>query len=78
MNMESKQQKLKELHYKKVISNSSQTDGIFGNPRKNRENYRTVFEEIREDEKMIKVLEQKLIELEDQAARYGVPLEWRR
>jgi hypothetical protein len=76
--LESKQQNLKALHYKKVISNSSQTDGIFGNPRKNKENYRVAYDDIREDEKMIKVLDQKLIELENEAARYGVPLEWRR
>ena len=76
--LESKQQNLKALHYKKVISNSSQTDGIFGNPRKNKENYRVAYDEIREDEKMVKVLDQKLIELENEAARYGVPLEWRR
>jgi hypothetical protein len=75
---ESKQQNLKTLHYKKVVSNSSQTDGIFGSPRKNRQNYRVAYYDILEDEKRIKVLEQKLIELENEAARYGVPLEWRR
>ena len=78
VNLESKRQNLKDLHYKKVISNSSQTEGIFGNPRKNRENYRSAYEEIHEDEKKINVLEQKLIELENEAARNGVPLEWRR
>lgn len=76
--LESRQQDLKTLHYRKVVSNSAQTDGIFGSPRKNREMYREASAEIRADEKRIKVLEQKLIELENEAARYGVPFEWRR
>jgi hypothetical protein len=75
--LEGKRQTLKSLHYKKVISNSSQTEGIFGNPRKNRENYRQAYEEICNDEERIKVLEQKLIDLEYEAARNGVPLDWR-
>jgi hypothetical protein len=75
---ESRQQDLKTLHYRKVVSNSAQTDGIFGSPRRNREMYREASEEIRAYEKRIKVLEQKLIELENEAARYGVPFEWRR
>ncbi len=76
--LESNQENLKTLHHKKVISNSAQTDGLYGNPRKNRENYRIAYEEVREDEKRIKALEQKLIDLENEASRYGVPFEWRK
>lgn len=76
--LEIKRQDLKVLHYRKVISNSSQTEGLFGNPRKNRLKYLDAYEEIREDEKRAKVLEQKLVELENDAARQGVPLEWRK
>lgn len=60
-----------------TVSNAT-TQGIFGNPRKNRNNYRAAHDDIREGEKQLEALEQKLVDLESEAARHGVPFEWRR
>lgn len=75
--LETKRQNLKTLHYKMAVSNAT-TQGIFGNPRENRNNYRAAHDDIREGEKQLEALEQKLVDLEGEAARHGVPFEWRR
>jgi hypothetical protein len=74
-----KEARLKELHFKKVTSNSvGMSPGVSGNPRKNRLAYLDLYAEIETDKKLLAALEKELEILETDAARAGVPLEWRR
>jgi Domain of unknown function (DUF4124) len=73
-----KEARLKELHYKKVVSNSTGMSPVaFGNPRKSREAYKELYQEINADKEKLMELEKKLGKLEDEASREWVPLEWR-
>jgi hypothetical protein len=73
-----KEARLKELHYKKVVSNSTgMSPAAFGNPRKGKEAYLELYQEINADKEKLVELEKKLERLEDEASREQVPLEWR-
>jgi len=74
-----KEARLKSLHFKKVASNSvGMSPGVSGNPRKNRMAYLSLHDEIEADKKQVAALEKELESLESDAARAGIPLEWRR
>jgi hypothetical protein len=74
-----KKARLKELHYKKVVSNSSgMSPTPITNPRKHREEYMDLYHEIKGDEEKLAELEKKLAELDFDASKAGVPFEWRK
>jgi hypothetical protein len=74
-----KKARLKELHYKKVVSNSSSMSPTpITNPRKHREEYLDLYLEIKGDEEKLAELEKKLAELDFDASKAGVPFGWRK
>jgi len=74
-----KEARLRGLHFKKVASNSvGMSPGCSGNPRRNKVAYLDLHAEIQADKEHLATLEKELEMLEIDAARAGVPLEWRK
>lgn len=72
-----KEVRLKELHFKKVASNSmGMSPGVSGNPRKNKVAYLNLYNEIAADKERLAYLERELEDLRREASSIGVPSSW--
>jgi len=75
--MPAKEDRLKELHFKKVTSNSfGMSPGVSGNPRQRKTAYLDLHAEIEADKARLANLESELENLKREAASLGVPSSW--